>query len=594
MNLSSVFTSSFFIRCIFIVALFGLIFISGTSYKHATALTESSQLLEHSYKIHLELEQLVSFINEAEAGQRAYILTHDTIFIQPDREANKKINHSFSTLKDLLSESVTQQENLDSLHNLIALRFSFLENSLDKSLNQNPDKAILNANLLKGKGLLDRIQTQIHAIYELESSQLKKQQKKYSYEISFTPILTLLLSFFSLSVLIPAYFWINNYLEKLKVANETLQIATETSNHAEQIGNFSSWQWDLKTNRLIYSDNQYRLLGCEPQSFEPNIEKFLEFVHPDDKHIITEGGKQVLDQNHPSTAFYRIIRKDGQQRYIKSIGKLLTDDKGKKILIGINSDVTEQYLNSLSLEERNFELEQINKELASFNHIASHDLQEPLRKIQTYISRISDKEIAGLSPTTRDYFSKIDVSASRMRTLIDDLLLFSRTNKNEKAFVKTDLDELLENAQQELGQAIEEKNAVISAVDLPVVNIIPFQIQQLFMNLIGNSLKYSRAGVTPEISINFEKVNGKDYPTFKLNASKKYNKIAVTDNGVGFEQQYAEDIFILFNRLPHSTQYSGTGIGLSICKKIAENHNGVIIAEGKPGVGSTFTFFLPE
>jgi light-regulated signal transduction histidine kinase (bacteriophytochrome) len=232
--------------------------------------------------------------------------------------------------------------------------------------------------------------------------------------------------------------------------------------------------------------------------------------------------------------------------------------------------------------------------LESFNRVASHDLQEPLRKIQTFISRISENDKANLSEKGKEYVSKIESSASKMRILIDDLLLFSRTNKAEKIFEKTDLNLLLANASQELAQDIEEKNAIIQSSQLPVLNVIAFQMQQLFVNLIGNALKYNKPGVAPEIKIECEKLSTKDLPVFITDKRKEYYKISVSDNGIGFEQEYAEKIFILFNRLHQKSDYAGTGIGLSICKKIAENHNGYIIAEGEPGVGATFSVFLPK
>jgi light-regulated signal transduction histidine kinase (bacteriophytochrome) len=178
--------------------------------------------------------------------------------------------------------------------------------------------------------------------------------------------------------------------------------------------------------------------------------------------------------------------------------------------------------------------------------------------------------------------------------LIDDLLLFSRANKIEKVFEQTDFNILIENVRQELSQTIEEKNAVLTVAHLPNLNVIAFQIQQLFVNLIGNSLKYCKPGIYPEINIDCELIQSNDYPILNTDAQKRYYKISVTDNGLGFEQKYAETIFTLFQRLHNKSEYPGTGIGLSICKKIIENHNGFIIAEGKPGIGSTFTVFLPE
>lgn len=596
MKLKSIFTSSFFLKNIFAVSLVLLIFISGVSYKHTLTLTDSAELVTHSYEVRVELEQLIKHLTDAESGQRGFMLSRDSVFLEPLELAREKVDESFEMLVVLTGGNLQQRNNLDSLHTLIKLRFDYFYQTLEKAVSTNSlNGSRLNKDLLQGKQLMDLINAQITRMMELEMIYLKERQNKYENEISFTPIFTLLLFFFSLIVFIFSYFKINEDLLKLKKANEKLTITMESFKHAEEIGNFSSWQWDLDTSILTYSDNQYRLLGCEPQSFKPSIKKFLEFVHPSDIHLIIEGNQEAAnDDDKISTSLFRVIRKDGELRYFKSIGKVLVDNKGKKTFIGIHSDVTEQHLSNLSLEERNRDLERSNKELASFNHVASHDLQEPLRKIQTFISRIVEKERDNLSETGKEYFSRIHTSASRMRKLIDDLLLFSSTNKTEKSVEQTDLNILLENAKQELAQAIEDKNALVESDVLPTLNVIPFQIQQLFINLIGNSLKYSKPDVRPVIRVQSQKVIAKDYSFLKADSYRKYYKISLADNGWGFEQQYAESIFILFHRLHHITEYPGTGIGLAICKKIVENHGGYILAEGKPGEGATFTFFLPE
>jgi signal transduction histidine kinase len=396
-----------------------------------------------------------------------------------------------------------------------------------------------------------------------------------------------------LIVFVFSYFKINKDLESFKKSNDELTIATESMKHAEEIGGFSSWQWDVESNTFIYSENQYRLLGVEPQSFTPSNEAFMEFVHPEDRHVIANGEDRAINDQESSVAFYRVIRKDGSIRYFRSIGRFLTNTKGNKILIGINNDITDQYLISKSLEDRNQELEKSNKELASFNHVASHDLQEPLRKIQTFISRIFEKESNNLTDTGREYFQRIQAAANRMRILIDDLLLFSRANKIEKIFEEADLNMLLAAAEQDLIQVIEEKNAKIHSTTLPTLSVIPFQIQQLFINLIGNSLKYSRPDVEPVIDIDCEIVKAKNYSFLNKNDNQDYYKITVSDNGLGFEAEYTEAIFTLFYRLHNNSDYPGTGIGLAICKKIVENHQGSIIAESKFGEGASFKIFFP-
>ncbi len=587
-----IFKSPFLLKSIFVIALFVLVFISSVSYKHTISLSESSDLLVHSYKIQIHLEKLLSYLKDAETGQRGFIISKDTLFLQPYNSGREKVNQVFNGLKTLLNENIQQQKQLDTLFHLINYRYALLEKTLE--INSNPviNTKMLDKNLMKGKMVMDSIRSFISKMNDLETEHFNQNQKKYKHEISFTPLFTLMLLLFTLAIFIISYVKITTDLFMLTQSNEQLMISIESMKHAEIIGEFCISQWDLKTNKLLYSDNLYRLLGYEPQSFEPSIENYLKFVHPDDRSIVANGAEDVkINKTYPR--LYRIIRKDGELRYFKSLGKYLSFNKKNKIYIGVIKDVTEYNLNTKALEEKNQELEQIIKELESFNRVASHDLQEPLRKIQTFISRISEKEAFTLSETGKEYFEKIIASAIRMRKLIDDLLLFSHTNKTDKVFAKTDCNLLLENVKQELAHTIEEKNAVIQFTQLPFLEVIPFQIQQLFANLIGNSLKYCNPDIFPIINIECIKITAKDYPIVKKDNNKIYFKISITDNGLGFDQQYAEDIFILFHRLPHKTEYPGSGIGLSICKKIVENHNGYITANGKPGIGATFTVFLP-
>jgi hypothetical protein len=569
-----------------------LLIISGISYKHNKALTESSDLLVHSYKIQLQLEHILSLLKEAESAQRGYITTLDSALLMPYKVAPGKIYASYIKLKSLTIDNRQQQYNLDTLLQLITYRFKLMTLTLQSSGAVPFNETEFDINRFQGENVMDDIRAQISKIDHQELLDLNEHQLMYEKEVSFSPFSTFLFMIFSLLVSILAFIKINKDMQVLKKSNEQLLIINESIKHAEVIGEFYISQWDLGTNELTYSDNLFRLLGCEPQSFKPSVENYIKFVHPDDRHIVAENIENIDKSGISDPCSYRIIRKDGEMRYIMSVGKFIIENN-RKIHIGIGKDITEQYRSNVALEERNRELEQSIKELESFNQVASHDLQEPLRKIQTFISRLNEKERANISETGKEYLSKIESSANNMRMLIDDLLLFSRTNKAEEVFDKSDLNQLLEKATQELAQNIEEKNAVIKAVILPELHVIPFQIQQLFSNLIGNALKYSKPGISPLITIDCEKLAANEYPDFIKDNLKKYYKISISDNGLGFEQQYAEKIFILFNRLYQKSEYPGTGIGLSICKKIAENHSGYITAEGKPGIGATFSVFLP-
>ncbi len=243
--------------------------------------------------------------------------------------------------------------------------------------------------------------------------------------------------------------------------------------------------------------------------------------------------------------------------------------------------------------EKNIALERTNKELESFAYVSSHDLQEPLRKIQTFASRILEKEEQNLSGKGKDYFSRMQEAAKRMQTLIEDLLAYSRTSTIDRKFVRTDLNLIVEEVKNGLKETIQEKNATIEATELCEVNIIPFQFRQMIQNLISNALKFSKPGVAPHIVITSRIKKGSQLGNDKLIPEKEYCHITVSDNGIGFEPEFKDRIFEIFQRLHDRSEYEGTGIGLAIVKKIVENHNGMIVASGKLNKGAKFDIYFP-
>lgn len=244
-------------------------------------------------------------------------------------------------------------------------------------------------------------------------------------------------------------------------------------------------------------------------------------------------------------------------------------------------------------EKRAEELSIANKELLAFNYVSSHDLQEPLRKIQTFVSRISENESAVLSDKGKEYFLRIQESAKRMQTLIEDLLAFSRVNTGERKFVNTGLNVIVEEVRAEFKERIEETHATIEASDLCPVNVIRFQFRQLMLNLIGNALKFSTPSVPPHIVITSTVQPGAQLNNEKLSPQKRYCHITVSDNGIGFESKFNDRIFEVFQKLHAKDEYAGTGIGLAIVKKIVENHNGLITATSELSKGARFDIYIP-
>ena len=594
MKLKRIYKSSIFLKSIFVISIFVIFFISAITYKHISLVSNSSKWVNHSYEINLELERLVSYLKDAETGQRGFLITKDSTFLVPYINSKKNIANSFAKVKSYTINNPHQQQNLRKLEFYISKRQNYLSLTLHLSLNRPLSDKVLKQKLGIGKATMDSIRSQIDDMILLEKKTLKERELYYNDTMEVTPVfiyVTLLITLLLISI---SYIRINKDLDKFKSSNNRLAVLNESNNLAEIVGNFGSSQLNLETHEYSLSDNNYRLLGFAPQAFFASRENFAKYIHPEDFAAFQQATDKLEKNVNLPPFTYKVIRKDKKVRYFRTAGKIVTNKSGDKILIGTNSDVTDEVLASLSLEHQYLELEASNKELMAFNYVASHDLQEPLRKIQTFVSRLSEKESENLSDNGKEFMTRINSSVDRMRILIDDLLQYSRTTKTEKIFEDTSLNDLLENAKIDLAQIIEEKKAKIQNQTLPDLKVIPFQIQQLFINLINNSLKYSKADSAPEIKISCKKVIAADEELISKNTKDKYYKITFKDNGIGFEQEYAEKIFVLFNRLHNKNEYQGTGIGLAICKKIVENHRGFIFAAGKPNFGATFTIYLPE
>ncbi len=377
--------------------------------------------------------------------------------------------------------------------------------------------------------------------------------------------------------------------ERYKLAVETAKLGT--------------WGLNLLTKEVHCSRECLAILGITADD-SPSLDAMLKKIAPIDLQQMQEHLQKAPhpDYGKEYDIEHRIIRQnDDSARWIRVKGKMYFNQDGRpERMIGTMLDITDEKLTKEKLErtvkERTVDLQQMNEQLQRSNHdleqfayIASHDLQEPLRKIQSYIDMI---ERTDDSQAATGYFAKIRKSAARMVTLIRDVLNYSLIEKNEAQFKEVNLNHTLKDIRQDYEYLIREKVATIKNMDLPHIYGIDSQLRQLFANLISNSLKFS--GAFPEITITADTPTSqevKNYPA--LNPEKSYMRLIFSDNGIGFEQQYAEKIFNIFQRLHARTEYSGTGIGLALCKKIVENHHGLIQAVSEPGHGATFTVLLP-
>jgi len=377
----------------------------------------------------------------------------------------------------------------------------------------------------------------------------------------------------------------------LMTNNQSAIFTLQTVDYAYRVlvENFAEGALNLSEDGLILYTNNYfsQLLKIPYENVVGN--SFFHFIHPSSKETFNE------------------LFKNGLKAKAKGEINLLIADKTIPVYISLTSlfpgipavgviitDLSEKRKQEEILQKNIAELETKNNELQAFAYIASHDLQGPLKKIQIFISRIIEKESNNLSENGRVYLSKVQDSAKRMQTLIQDLLTYSNTNTTERNFENTDLNLIIDEVKDDLKEELNDKHATLEAIELHKINIIPFQFRQIMENLISNALKFINPTQQPHIKIKSEIAEGITFNNVNLSPHKKYCHISVSDNGIGFEPEFKEKIFEVFYRLHTHAEYKGTGIGLAIVKKIVENHGGVITANSVLNKGTTFNIYIPS
>ncbi len=357
----------------------------------------------------------------------------------------------------------------------------------------------------------------------------------------------------------------------------------------------------------------YKKFNIEEQETEGKL--FYEIQNSQwDDHLMRSLLEKILPKQERLTDFEIILNFPtiGDRTLLLNALQILNEKNSEKLILLAIEDITER--KSVAMQLKTFsndlekqvkertaelktsfeELKQSNMQLDQFAFIASHDLQEPLRKISNFSMRLQEKHKDELSTEVKTYLSKIEGASSRMTLLIKDLLNYCRLLQHEQLFSATDLDETIKNVLNDFELLIQETKAKIKVAQLPTVNAIPFQMNQLFHNLISNALKFTKKNVPPVITITSRTLSEKEikkYPAF--NPLIEHVEIIFKDKGVGFDQDYAKQIFTIFQRLHAKNIYSGTGIGLSLCKKIVENHKGDIFTDSKENEGASFHVILP-
>lgn len=384
---------------------------------------------------------------------------------------------------------------------------------------------------------------------------------------------------------------LNTMSEELEFHLQELKRSEEKLNDAQRLAKIGNWEMDMATNKVQWSDEMFNVYGYGNERFKVNFEKAMERMLPEDiertKARVEKNVEEAIYLFHekntlefettPST--FTLILPDDTRKVVQGIGKIILNTHGQvSKMAGTVQDITEQYKAEKKLNQYIIELERKNSEIQQFAYAASHDLQEPLRSISNFSKLLAKKLEKYPDKEIHHYMSLVSGGANRMSNLIFDLLEYSRVGKDMSKSV-TDCDKLVHEILIDLAAIIEESGAEIHIKNLPIINC--YDLKSVFQNLIINAIKFKKQGIHPIIHIS------------AFEAEKEF-LFSLRDNGIGIEKEYYNRIFIIFQRLHLRTEYEGTGIGLSLSKKIIELHGGKIWIESEFGKGSTFYFTIPK
>ncbi|MEO6670077.1 MAG: ATP-binding protein, partial [Ferruginibacter sp.] len=364
--------------------------------------------------------------------------------------------------------------------------------------------------------------------------------------------------------------------------NERLQLAT-------QAANVGIWDYHIENKSLIWDENMYKLYGINPDNFSGAYDAWERGLHPEDLNRAAEELQTSIRSGKNFDTEFRVVWPDKTIHYIKADAIVYRDNAGLPVrLVGTNRDITESknYEEELLLLNKSLsihaeELKRSNEELEQFAFVASHDLQEPLRMVSSFMDQLKRKYADRLDEKALQYIHFATDGAKRMKQIILDLLQYSRASRPAEGQEKVDLNELLDEFKALRRNLISEKKASITSRKLPALNTHKAAMTQILHCLLDNAIKYSKEETKPEVEID----------AIELENEWKFS---VKDNGIGIDPQFYDKIFVIFQRLHNKDTYSGTGIGLSVAKRHVEFLGGRIWLESDPGKGSTFYFTLPK
>jgi signal transduction histidine kinase len=598
-----------YVRIFFLGILVVLISVALLTFSNLNNYTDEVRLIRHSNRVLTAIQTVMFSVRDAETGHRGYQLTRDTTYLDPYYSSLRSLPYQIATLDSLLVDDDAQSLRVDTLENKIEDQFAIISQILSNARRSSLYMDRYESSLLAhGKDNMNQIRKLAQEITDHEEAKFRSLMSNESDFRTTAPIALLLYTLIALAAVTFLFTRVLDSLrsrdqaeERLKESIQNLRkegLAREERelvlSEAETLANMGSWKWYESTGSIVWSSGLYPIFNMQPGT-QPTWLSFLENVHPEDRKSTEEFFTNVKLREARLETTYRIDI-DGRFRHLMVVARPKENPGTHQVdILGIVHDLTEQKAYEAQLQQFTAELQRSNQDLEQFAYVASHDLQEPLRKIRAFGDRLTAKYQSKLEDQGSDYIGRMQSAAARMQILIEELLSFSRVSR--PGFLTEDLDvnEIAGEIRDDLETQIRREKATLVIGNLPAIKGERSQIKRLLQNLISNGIKFHKAGEGSRVELTATIVRGADAQNeFNIPMPKlKYARFEVRDNGIGFDEKYLEKIFTIFQRLHGRTEYEGTGIGLAICRKIVANHGGFITARSEENKGSLFIVILP-